>query len=71
MIVDISSCRVGFSPPTNNCDILVGFSRCRVGFSPPTNNCEIFWWALVVVGWASAHQQTIVRYFGGLKPTLR
>ena len=29
------------------------------------------WVALVVVGWASAHQQTIVRYFGGLKPTLR
>ncbi|WP_258173363.1 hypothetical protein, partial [Haemophilus influenzae] len=29
------------------------------------------WVALVVVGWALAHQQTIVRYFGGLKPTLR
>ncbi|HHF0495346.1 TPA: ABC transporter [Haemophilus influenzae] len=29
------------------------------------------WVALVVVGWASAHQQTVVRYFGGLKPTLR
>ncbi|HHF5831788.1 TPA: ABC transporter [Haemophilus influenzae] len=29
------------------------------------------WVALVIVGWASAHQQTIVRYFGGLKPTLR
>ncbi|HHF5758836.1 TPA: ABC transporter [Haemophilus influenzae] len=29
------------------------------------------WVALVVVGWAKAHQQTIVRYFGGLKPTLR
>ncbi|HHF2027409.1 TPA: hypothetical protein ACPJYY_001315, partial [Haemophilus influenzae] len=28
------------------------------------------WVALVVVGWALAHQQTIVRYFGGLKPTL-
>ena len=27
------------------------------------------WVALVVVGWASAHQQTVVRYFGGLKPT--
>ncbi|HHF3524957.1 TPA: hypothetical protein ACPKCH_001551, partial [Haemophilus influenzae] len=26
------------------------------------------WVALVVVGWASAHQQTIVRYFGGLNP---
>ncbi|HHE9257187.1 TPA: hypothetical protein ACPGTY_001731, partial [Haemophilus influenzae] len=26
---------------------------------------------LVIVGWALAHQQTIVRYFGGLKPTLR
>ncbi len=25
---------------------------------------------LEVVGWALAHQQTIVRYFGGLKPTL-
>ncbi|HHF0437359.1 TPA: ABC transporter [Haemophilus influenzae] len=24
------------------------------------------WVALVVVGWALAHQQTIVRYFGGL-----
>ncbi|AXP45380.1 ABC transporter [Haemophilus influenzae] len=29
------------------------------------------WVALVVVGWALAHQQTIVRYFGGLQPTLR
>ncbi|HHF3360393.1 TPA: hypothetical protein ACPJ9U_001450 [Haemophilus influenzae] len=30
------------------------------------------WVALVVVvGWALAHQQTVVRYFGGLKPTLR
>ncbi len=29
------------------------------------------WVALVVVGGALAHQQTIVRYFGGLKPTLR
>ncbi|ABR00182.1 hypothetical protein CGSHiGG_06435 [Haemophilus influenzae PittGG] len=29
------------------------------------------WVALVVVGWALAHQQTIARYFGGLKPTLR
>ncbi|MEX4646719.1 hypothetical protein MY666_08175, partial [Haemophilus influenzae] len=28
------------------------------------------WVALVVVGWALAHQQTVVRYFGGLKPTL-
>ncbi len=29
------------------------------------------WVALVVVvvGWALAHQQTVVRYFGGLKPT--
>nr|RFN93467.1 ABC transporter [Haemophilus influenzae] len=26
------------------------------------------WVALVVVGWALAHQQTIVRYFGGLNP---
>ena len=30
---------------------------------------EIAHW-LAVVGWALAHQQTIVRYFGGLKPTL-
>ena len=29
------------------------------------------WVALVVVGCALAHHQTIVRYFGGLKPTLR
>ena len=28
------------------------------------------WVASVVVGWALAHHQTIVRYFGGLKPTL-
>ena len=27
------------------------------------------WVALVVVGCALAHHQTIVRYFGGLKPT--
>ena len=31
-------------------------------------NCVVI---VVIVGWALAHQQTIVRYFGGLKPTLR
>ncbi|HHF5306255.1 ABC transporter [Haemophilus influenzae] len=31
----------------------------------------VLWnWVALVVGWALAHQQTIVRYFGGLKPTL-
>ncbi|HHE8959061.1 TPA: hypothetical protein ACPGIP_000835, partial [Haemophilus influenzae] len=28
------------------------------------------WVALVIVGWALAHHQTIVRYFGGAHPTL-
>ncbi|NKB85746.1 ABC transporter [Haemophilus influenzae] len=32
----------------------------------------VLWnWVALVVGWALAHQQTIMRYFGGLKPTLR
>ncbi len=45
--------------------VCIRFSACSnamfIGYSNTSS---------VVVGWALAHQQTIVRYFGGLKPTL-